>query len=101
MVVESISLIFFYLLKITKEFHLDLFSLYFYSQDDKEALLLKLKELELLKVEPMYPVEFVSMVEKGKLVKLHKVENLNVQVTLKVFTIGRDNFFDVHIFFKN
>lgn len=96
MVVESISLIFFYLLKITKEFHLDLFSLYFYSQDDKEALLLKLKELELLKVEPMYPVEFVSMVEKGKLVKLHKVENLNVQVTLKVFTIGRD-----HIFFKN
>ena len=52
--------------------------------DDKEGILFRCDKLSLEKVDPMYPVEFVNMVEKGKLVKLYKTENLNSVLTLKV-----------------
>lgn len=45
---------------------------------------MQLGKFTMTKVDPMYPTELISMVEKGKLVKLNKMNNLNSSINLQV-----------------
>lgn len=58
--------------------------------EEKEALVMQLGKFTMTKVDPMYPTELISMVEKGKLVKLNKMNNLNSSINLQVvdFQLG-------------